>query len=95
MDRLEEIPPEAAEAIERTRKLVRDLSKRINGHGVPAVDIALGVAYGLHDLACDLHGNAIGAIEWQRSCIDLFERGHLTGGIYAFPKGSSGGDGQG
>lgn len=84
----EPIPAEAAEAIERVRKLTRLLAAQVvEKYGVEAVDAALGVAYGLHDIACDLTGSPIGAIEWQRTFIDLAERGHLSGGLTATFKG--------
>lgn len=88
---LEPIPPEAADAIERVRGLTRKLAAEVVKHGVEPVDIALGVGYGLHDLALELTGSPMAAIEWQRTLIDLAERGHITGGLTATFKG----DGQG
>lgn len=78
---LEQIPPEAAAAIEKVRGLVRGLSDRVAVHGVEPVDAALGVAYALHDLALQLAGSPIAAVEWIRTFADLAERGHLSGGL--------------
>lgn len=86
----DEIPQEAAEAIERVRQLVRRMAVQVEGHGIERVDVTLGVAYGLHDLASQLVGHPIGAVEWLRTCVDMFERGHMSGGIVAFPKGGGG-----
>lgn len=88
---LEPIPAEAADAIERTRRLTVKLGGEVTARGVEPVDSVLGVAYGLHDLALQLHGNPVAAIEWLRTTIDLFERGHLTGGITVVRKGGDAG----
>lgn len=76
---LEPIPPAAAETIEKTRRLVRSLAGKIAGHGVAEIDVLVGIAYGLHDLATDAIGHPMGAIEWQRSAVDLFERQIMRG----------------
>lgn len=81
----EGIPAEAVEAIERTRQLVRGLASRLGGHGLQPIDIALGIAYALHDVACEVTGHPIEAVEWQRNCIDTFERQHMTGGSNVHP----------
>lgn len=88
---LEPIPPEAAEAIERVRGLVRRLAEQVATYGIEPIDIVLGVGYGLHDLAIGVTGSPIAAIEWQRTFIDLAERGHITGGLTATFKGDGAG----
>lgn len=85
---IEPIPPEAADAIERVRRLVRSLAAQaIQQCGVEPIDAALGIAYGLHDVATEVTGGPIGAIEWLRTFVDLAERGHITGGITVTTKG--------
>ena len=75
---LDPIPPEAAAAIEAVRRLTRSLADKSSEHSKgDRVDVLLGIAYGLNDLACDMVGHPIGAIEWLRTCVDLFERQHM------------------
>lgn len=76
---LEPIPDAAATVIESTRKLTRELALQIASRGKLEVDILVGIAYGLHDLAVSSFGDAPAAIEWQRTALDLFERQHLQG----------------
>lgn len=78
---LEPIPAEVAEAIQKTRRLTVKLAQEVQLHNIEPVDVAIGVAYGLHDLAVMLTGHPVGAVEWLRNAADLFERGHITGGL--------------
>lgn len=75
--------PAAIEAIERTRKLTRDLAAKVTEHGVEPIDAAIGIAFGLHDFGLQLMGHPAAMVEWLRSACDLFERGHLESGVGA------------
>lgn len=74
---LEPVPGPVAEVIEETRALTREMAARIASHGLVDADILIGIAYGLNDLAIVVVGDPAGAIEWQRSALDLFERNYL------------------
>lgn len=76
---LEPIPPAAAETIEKTRKLVSKLAGKIAEQNVEVIDVLVGIAYALHDLATAAIGDPFAAIEWHRSAVDLFERQHMEG----------------
>ena len=82
MSELEGAPSEAIAAIESARRLTRKLAEQVISHGVEPIDVLIGIAMGLHDLSTKMAGNPVGAVEWQRSCLDLFERQHLQGGPY-------------
>jgi len=82
MIEMEELTPEALEVIEKTRRLTRNLAEKVISFGVEPIDPLIGIAYALHDLSTKLTGNPVSAVEWQRSCLDLFERQHLQGVPY-------------
>jgi hypothetical protein len=61
-------------AIEMCRKLNRSAATKYGEHGVSAEDVAIAAAYSAFDLAADLTGSRIAAIEWLRNAVDLVER---------------------
>lgn len=66
--------------IEMTRRLARSLITRLADGGAQPTDIAIGMAYALHDAATELTGTATEAVEWMRTAADIMERSALRDG---------------
>lgn len=61
-------------AIEKVRTLGRTLAAKAAEYGVTTEDAVIGLGYSTFDLATDLTGSRIGAVEWLRNLADQIER---------------------
>jgi len=67
-------------AIEKVRELGRSLAEKAQGFGVSAEDVTIGLGYATFDLATDLTGSRILAVEWLRNVADQVEKQLLLSG---------------
>lgn len=63
----------SVEAIEKVRTLGRSLAAKAASYGVTTEDATIGLGYAAFDLASDLTGSRIGAVEWLRNLADQIE----------------------
>lgn len=61
-------------AIEKVRTLGRSLAAKAAGFGVTTEDATIGLGYAAFDLASDLTGSRIQAVEWLRTSADQVEK---------------------
>lgn len=60
--------------IESAQRHHGKLHQKLIETGVAPIDALIGSVYASHQLASQLHGNPIAAIEWMRDALDTIER---------------------
>lgn len=61
--------------IELSQRLHGSLHRKlIDGQGVRPIDALIAAIYSTHDLASQVHGNPVAAVEWIRDAADTIER---------------------
>lgn len=66
-------------AIELCRKINRSAATKFHERGVSPEDIAIASLYSSLDLAMELKGDSMAAIEWLRTGLDVMERDAMAG----------------
>lgn len=66
-------------AIEVCRNLNRRAANECAKHGICPEDIGIAALYSAFDIAQEVKGNQVLALEWLRTGLDLMERQIMTG----------------
>jgi hypothetical protein len=67
-------------AIELCRRVNLSAAGQYEARGVSREDVAIAALYSAFDVASELTGSRIGAVEWLRTGVDLMERQLLEEG---------------
>jgi hypothetical protein len=67
-------------AIEICRNLNRRAANECAKHGISTEEVGIAAIYSAFDIAAEVKGNPILAIEWMRTGIDMLERQLMGGG---------------
>ncbi|NTZ44049.1 hypothetical protein G7A66_13365 [Altererythrobacter sp. SALINAS58] len=66
-------------AIELCRKINRSAAAKFHERGICPEDVAIGCLYSTLDVAMELKGGPVAAIEWLRTGLDVLERDAMAG----------------